>query len=396
VKLVDACLNVVDCEHKTAPIDEAGRYFAVGTPAMRGNRIDFEEARRISASTFAAWIRRLEPRVGDLLFAREAPVGPVVRIPESLNVAPGQRTVLLRPNPSVIDSDFLYYLLCSPAQQARLLEKAEGSTVPHLNVADVLSFELPDLPSLPEQREIAAYLALLDAKVESNRNAHAIIEQLLAAGFQRTIADEATDDVALTEIASVARGVSYRSADLQASRTALVTLKSFHRRGGYRADGLKPYVGLYKPTQVVEPGELIVAQTDLTQGAEVVGRAVRVPASESADTLVASLDVAVVRPLDGMSVEYLQGVLTDEAFREHCRSRASGTTVLHLSSDAIPSYGAPVAPADAREAFTEFAKPLVAKQDALDLEITRLESTKRALLPVLTSGRLAIPTGAPS
>src|SRR4051794_16594609 len=81
VTLADVCSNIVDCAHKTAPIDPDGKYFAVGTPAMRGNRIDYREARPISEATFDAWTTRLRPQEGDLLLAREAPVGPVVQIP---------------------------------------------------------------------------------------------------------------------------------------------------------------------------------------------------------------------------------------------------------------------------------------------------------------------------
>lgn len=167
--LAEACTAIVDCEHKTAPIDASGKYFAVGTPAMRGNRINYDEARRISHETFLAWTRRLTPAEGDLLVAREAPVGPIVRVPDNLRVAPGQRTVLLRPDPTRLDSTFAYYLLSSPEQQARFLQKAEGSTVVHLNVADVRSFELPTLPPIDKQASIAATLSVLDDKIESNR-----------------------------------------------------------------------------------------------------------------------------------------------------------------------------------------------------------------------------------
>jgi len=43
----------------------------------------------------------------------------------------------------------------------------------------------------------------------------------------------------------VIKGVSYRSDDLAESDTALVTLKSINRGGGYRYDGLKQYRGDY-------------------------------------------------------------------------------------------------------------------------------------------------------
>ncbi|MFS0900011.1 restriction endonuclease subunit S [Mycolicibacterium litorale] len=151
---------------------------------MRGNRINFADARRVSRETFEAWTRRLSPQEGDLLFAREAPVGPVVKIPPELNVAPGQRTVLLRPDPRRLDSGYAYYLLASPSQQARLLAKAEGSTVPHLNVADVRSFELPPLPPVNVQRGIAATLGALDDKIESNRRIQSQVLDLADAHYR--------------------------------------------------------------------------------------------------------------------------------------------------------------------------------------------------------------------
>ncbi|KRF08609.1 hypothetical protein ASH00_02585 [Arthrobacter sp. Soil782] len=164
----EVCTQIVDCEHKTAPLDPEGEYFAVGTPAMRGNAINYEESRRISKDTFIRWTRRMAPQQGDLLFAREAPVGPIVMIPDTGNIAPGQRTMLLRPDPEQIDSRFLYYLLTSPRQQELLLSQASGSTVAHLNVADVRAFELPPLPSVDEQRAIAEVLGALDDKIAAN------------------------------------------------------------------------------------------------------------------------------------------------------------------------------------------------------------------------------------
>lgn len=181
--LKDVCETIVDCEHKTAPEDPDGRFFAVGTPAMKGNHIDYSQARTIDEDTFNKWTRRLSPAVGDLLLAREAPVGPIVRIPNELNVAPGQRTVLVRPNLNVVDDTYLYYLLSSPDQQAALQRNAEGSTVPHLNVSDVRNFVLPKLPGLIQQIAIAEVLGALDDKIAANERLSSGVQKLLQEHF---------------------------------------------------------------------------------------------------------------------------------------------------------------------------------------------------------------------
>lgn len=206
--LGSACVQIVDCEHKTAPTDENGDYFAVGTPAMRGNMINYQEARRITKGTFASWTRRLTPRVGDLLFAREAPVGPIVQIPAIENVAPGQRTVLLRPDPDIVDSNYLYYLLSSPQQQGLLTAKGGGSTVAHLNVADVRSFELPDLPQVDEQRAIANVLGALDDKIAANSEMAAKLVMLATVTFEQAIEERSSEHSIADLTKMISRGIT--------------------------------------------------------------------------------------------------------------------------------------------------------------------------------------------
>jgi len=338
--LGQVCEAMIDCEHKSAPILVGGGFWAVGTAAMRAGRIDYSTARPISAETFALWTRRLRPRFGDLLLAREAPVGPIVRIPREENVAPGQRTVLIRPEQGV-DPGFMFALLSSKPIQARLQERAEGSTVAHLNVSEIRDLALPALPTLDQQRDIATTLAGLNDKIESNRRQGMLIGALFAAEFL-ALTNGCKIRTRLDSVATFTKGVSYRSAELTSTGdTSLVTLKSVGRHGGYQPTGLKPYIGRSKPEQVLQPRELVIAQTDLTQAADVIGRVVRVPADVGAGRLVASLDLVIVRPRKPMPVEFLYGLLLEERFREHCRSRSSGTTVLHLSSDALPQYQAP-------------------------------------------------------
>lgn len=292
------------------------------------------------------------------------------------------------PNQELVDRSFLYQLLRYVRPTfVQIARNKQTTGLGHVTKADLQRLVVA-LPPLDVQRGIAATLGALDDKIESNRKLVLIINELISFEFQHLISTESPKYLPLVELTSITKGVSYRSADLKESRTSLVTLKSFDRTGGYKPDGLKPYVGPYKPTQVIAPGEVVVAQTDLTQGAEVIGRAVRVPGDRSADTLVASLDLVIVRPTDGIAGEYLFGILTDDSFRQHCRSRTNGTTVLHLSSDAIPTYMAPVVSAVAQDRFIALSRPLVARADSLEREIVGLSNLRDVLIPELLSGRI--------
>src|SRR5262249_43456590 len=119
---------------------------------------------------------------------------------------------------------------------------------------------------------------------------------------------------ALADCVNVIKGNSYKSTDLRPSASALVTLKSFKRGGGYRLDGLKAFAGPYKPAQTVEPGELLVAATDVTQAAEVVGQTALVERSEAFRTLIASLDVFILRPKKKIYPWFLELFLQGHGF----------------------------------------------------------------------------------
>lgn len=175
--LADLCTLIVDSEHRTAPKDPEGQHALVRTTDLGNARVDFARAQRVNAETYAKWTRRGEPRTGDLILAREAPVGGVARVPEGVHPVLGQRTVLLRPG-NAVDSRFLMYRLAAGDLQARMNEMATGSTVPHLNMSDIRAFEIPDLPALPDQEYRAAMLATFDELIAINERRIELLEDL--------------------------------------------------------------------------------------------------------------------------------------------------------------------------------------------------------------------------
>lgn len=194
------------------------------------------------------------------------------------------------------------------------------------------------------------------------------------------------------DVAAISKGVSYSSKDLvENAQTALVTLKSFERGGGFRMDGFKAFIGTFKPAKVVEPGELIVAYTDVTQAAELIGRPAIVVGVKKYQTLVASLDVGIVRPnQDLVSRQYLYGLFSTDSFQSHTFAHTTGTTVLHLGKNGVPSFRFPRPPIDLIKRYSRLADPVVKmKQDALD-QNSVLTEIRDALLPRLLSGELQV------
>jgi hypothetical protein len=188
ITLNDICDAIVDCEHKTAPLTAFG-YPSVRTTNIKNGRIDWESCNRVDEATYQAWTRRREPKPGDLILAREAPVGEVGLIPDDHKAVLGQRTVLICPDRSKVDPRYLHFLLISPDVQSDMLGKATGSTVEHLNMSDIRALPLPELPPLPEQRSIARVLGGLDDKIELNRRMNRTLEDLARGVFRSWFVD---------------------------------------------------------------------------------------------------------------------------------------------------------------------------------------------------------------
>ena len=330
-------------------------------------------------------------QAGDILLTTKGTVGRVAVLPEidePVVYSPQLCFFRVLDGASLVPR-FLRYWFSSTEFWRQAADRMNNTDMAaYINLADIRSLRLT-LPEPAEQQARSEVLGALDDKIAANSRLIAKLGEVLEASFT-SLCGHPDQMIQLSEIATITKGVSYRSADLCDSSTALVTLKSFDRNGGYSSRGLKEYSGPFKPTQQIAPGELVVAQTDLTQAAEVVGRAVRVPRSPGYEKLVASLDLAIVRPRQNTPVEFLLGVMLQGRFRAHCRSRTSGTTVLHLASGAIPSFQAPLVSKDVQDQYASRAQPMLQLRDSLEYEIDSLAATREALLPQLMSGKLRV------
>ena len=164
--LADMCKLIVDCEHKTAPTQEEG-IPSIRTPNIGKGKLLLDGVYRVSEETYREWTRRAEPLPGDLILAREAPAGNVAVIPDDTKVCLGQRTVLIRPNRTVFEPEFLSWLLLQPKMQQKLLAHSRGATVQHINMKDIRALHIGAIPPLSEQRRIVANVG--DASEETQR-----------------------------------------------------------------------------------------------------------------------------------------------------------------------------------------------------------------------------------
>lgn len=214
------------------------------------------------------------------------------------------------------------------------------------------------------------------------------IAEAFPSGFDEEGVPRGWESKKVGEVAKIIKGKSYKSSELAPSKTALVTLKSFNRGGGYRLDGLKEYTGTYKPEQEVFAGDLIIAYTDVTQAADVIGKPAMVMSDSRYEHLVISLDVGVVRPKNEKYKYFLYCLAMTDTFQAHTHSFCTGTTVLHLGKDAVPSFEFILPDNKFIELFDEFVSPIFVRINNIIEENKSLEKIRDELLPKLLSGEV--------
>ena len=336
--------------------------------------------------------------------------------------------LVLRPeNAGALTPDYLHQI-CRWQQFTEMsIRTSKGAKMPRGDKDALADFTFL-LPPIKEQRAIADILGALDDKIALLGETNATLEAMAQALFKSWFVDfdpvrakaagrepdgmppevaalfpsefehselgeipKGWAVVSIRDVANIVKGKSYKSSELVEADTALVTLKSFTRGGGFKTDGFKGYCGSYKAEQALKSGDCIVAYTDVTQQAEVIGRAAMILPSPEHRTLVASLDVGIVRPnIDHLTATFLYFLLQGERYVSHIYGYTSGTTVLHLAKEGLPTYQFVLPPVSLLQRFEELAVPMMEKLASNYLQTIELTALRDTLLPRLISGQLRV------
>lgn len=183
IPLSDLCISITDCPHSTPKWSDEG-YLVIRNYNIKDGKLDLSDVSYTDEETFNKRNRRAKPEAGDIIITREAPMGEVCIIPEGLECCMGQRMVLLKPDPTKINTKYLLYVLMSDFVQSHIRKsEGTGSIVSNLDISDLVSLPIPNLP-MPLQEKIGSQLFDIDKKIDINKKINIEIENLI-----RTIYD---------------------------------------------------------------------------------------------------------------------------------------------------------------------------------------------------------------
>ena len=214
---------------------------------------------------------------------------------------------------------------------------AHGSTNPFLNWKDIAKYEFL-LPPIEEQRKISAVLWEIEELIKDNEQYIEKVvffkNKLLNSSFK--VGDKYKDT--LGNHSKIIKGVSYKSTDYCDSNVGniFLNLKCVGRAGGFNKEGIKWFNGKHKQEHEVFQGEILIANTDLTRDALVVGYPMKVPTLTPNKKMIISMDLTAIRNRTTINSNYMYYLLQSKKSHNYMLKHTAGSTVLHLSVSKVP------------------------------------------------------------
>lgn len=180
----DAIEKFIDYRGKTPPKSSIGVPL-VTARIVKGGRI-LPPNEFIREEIYNDWMRRGLPKLGDILFTMEAPLGEVA-IVDDVRIALAQRILLMRPRADLLDSRYFMTVLKLPLVWKQIEERANSTTVRGIRQAELRKVQIP-VPPLPLQKKFAkrvTEIRELEAKQAASRvRLDALFQSMLHRAFR--------------------------------------------------------------------------------------------------------------------------------------------------------------------------------------------------------------------
>ena len=156
--LINLC-NFIDYRGKTPEKTESGLPF-ITAKNVKMHHMSFDTQEFISKETYDKVMTRGFPRVGDVVFTTEAPLGNVCRIPHiETEFYIGQRIITMQTEQ--LEPAYLEYALSSDDFKRKIAEKSSGSTVTGIRSKLLEQLTIP-VPPRAVQKQFAAFIEQTD------------------------------------------------------------------------------------------------------------------------------------------------------------------------------------------------------------------------------------------
>lgn len=377
---------------------QANLFVDDGVPLLRGQnvkpfRLDLTNLKFVPDEVHKKW-KKSALEAGDVVIVRVGYPGVACVIPVGLGPLNAASLVIVRPDRTILRSQYLALLLNSPWGRERVQGVLVGSAQQVLNTQSVAALRVP-IPPIPYQDAVLSIFGAVDDLIENNRRRIALLEQTAQAIYREwfvyfrypghdhdTIVDSPYGPMAagwewrpFSDLATFLNGFAFKPAHWQGSGFPIVKIKELKQ-------GVTPSTPRYH-------GDDIAARYRVQRGDLLFSWSASLEAYLWAwEPALLNQHLFKVTPSVGVTQSWLFLALRERM--GEFRSRSQGTTMKHIKRGALSEVCVVTPTLDVMTAFDRRVKPILDEVLSLSAALAPLEALRDLLLPKLVAGAIDV------
>lgn len=298
---------------------------------IKDGKFEFGDNPIYLEKTFAEKNETRMHQIGDVITVHTGDVGTSAVITENEAKSIGFATIVTRPNPKIIDSNYLCSFLNTDKHKKWAVSISTGDGRTNYNLGDYFELVVP-VPSIAEQKRIASYIQKLNRLITLHQRKCQIdgcrFQSPLAITWEQRKFDEVFDCTIPNNTLSRAE-LNYESGSVRNIHYGDILIK-YGSVVDVQNDGIPFATGKSSDDfkgALLRDGDIIIADTAED---ETTGKACEIGNSQGLD-VVSGLHTMVCRPRNKMALGYLGYYLNSDAYHHQLLPLMQGIKVLSLS-----------------------------------------------------------------
>ena len=388
LKAEEYCDSVRDGTHDSPKKVKTG-FKLITSKHIKEYGLDLDNAYYISEKDFKKVNERSAVDINDILYSMIGTIGLMYRVESKPNYA--IKNMGLFKVSDETKSKWLYYYLKSPKMKSYIQSLLNGSTQQYITLSNLrqLPIELPENEN--DMKNIIRILDVIDKKIKLNVQTNDNLYEITNKLYEQLFVVERQDDwkeYNLQELMNISNGYSYTGKELvDTSVVGMATIKNFERTGGFKEEGFKDIEPIKaKDNHYADKFDILVACTDLTQNADIIGNAVMLLNTGKYEKVVISMDLVKILPKKNKYLVF--SILSSKEFKNFALGYKTGTTVLHLNKNCFKDFNIKLPDLDKLEEFEKVVEVNYKKISSNLEENNTLTQLRDTLLPKLMNGEI--------
>ena len=290
---------------------------------IKDGKFEFGDNPIYLEKTFAEKNETRMHQIGDVITVHTGDVGTSAVITENEAKSIGFATIVTRPNPKIIDSNYLCSFLNTDNHKKWAVSISTGDGRTNYNLGDYFELVVP-VPSIAEQKKIASYIQKLNRLI----TLHQCKCQIDGCRFQSPLAITWEQRKAI-DIADYSKGNGYSKGDLADAGTPIILYGRLYTKYQFAISEVDTFAVPRNGAVYSQGNEVIVPASGET--AEDIARA---SAVEKSGVLLGG-DLNILRPFDFMNPLFLALAISNGEPQKELAKKAQGKSVVHIHNTDI-------------------------------------------------------------